>query len=1015
MGLIFHKKSCLFALIGLCIGFFGNSAIASPAQFTQAEQEWLLNNSNLKVAVSKDYAPISFVNSDGKHAGIAEDYLVRIQQQLRTINPRFEFHKITPSVEERGANDPLDKSVDMVVDFVNTPDRQKCWQFTKPYLKVPLHLIERQDGHISADLGKHGDVKIAVVDYYAAHELLSRDYPALKLTLVSSNQEGLKKVAFGEVHGFVSDLAVANYWASNAGLMQLKDAGELPYTYEIGFASSRQQPLLHSILEKSLANIGADERAKIHDIWIVGPFVKKPLFSDTSIWALLAGAVMLGGMSIWLKNRLVWQNKRITQQQKALNALTHKRYRENQSVDEVFKEIAQTSAETIQVERASIWMFDANKTQLECACLYVKSKHSFAKMNPLIAKKLPVYFKVLDTNRVIAVADALQDPVTAEFTGGYLQDNAIGAMLDGTIMLNGETIGVICLEHTGGTREWTLDEQSFAGSLADLCRISLETCRRRSAEQDLSNQQKNIESIVESRTELIERNAKLFRFLVERAPVTILYMDTNNVIIEMNPEAERLTGYSREYAIGKTYQELFATKDNTQKLKDLSKKIASGEKVQGQEVTIRCADGSTVDLSVTRSMELDEDGNPVIISIGQDLTRQKAFELNAKKLMDSESRYSYVMEHAPIPILILKRNGEIIEVNPEAARAFGASKHDMLGKIFVKTVVAPESRRNATVMAARTLRGELFRDVELVLQTASGAKLEHVCSIGIVTEGNEVEQGQMVAIAQNISQQKALEISLIKAREAAESADRIKSMFVASMSHELRTPLNSIIGFLGVVLQGMSGELNVKQKDQLGRAYHSSKHLLSLITDVIDISKIEAGFLQVHVEKFDLIKILSDVQSAVQHLVDEKQLQLVIECPQKLSLETDKKRLYQVILNVVSNGLKYSEQGLVKVIANNKGKQVIITVEDTGIGMDAAGLANLFKPFQRIESHLKIKTLGTGLGLYLTRKILHQLLGGEISVKSELGQGSIFTMQLPAKMPELVQQNHTSILEEHRS
>lgn len=218
----------------------------------------------------------------------------------------------------------------------------------------------------------------------------------------------------------------------------------------------------------------------------------------------------------------------------------------------------------------------------------------------------------------------------------------------------------------------------------------------------------------------------------------------------------------------------------------------------------------------------------------------------------------------------------------------------------------------------------------------------------MVTEAHDNEQGQMVAIAQNMSQQKALQATLLKAREAAESADRIKSMFVASMSHELRTPLNSIIGFLGVVLHGMSGELNIKQKDQLGRAYNSSKHLLSLITDVIDISKIEAGFLQVHVEKFELATLLTEVQHAVQHLADEKGLALSMDCPPEIKLETDRKRLYQVVLNVVSNGLKYTEQGAVKVVASIKGKQLVVAVEDTGIDIDEADLANLFKPFVRI-------------------------------------------------------------------
>ena len=875
-------------LASTCYVIFGSAAIAdanrfTSTPFTQVELNWLATHPVVKVAVSQDYAPISYVNEDGQHVGISADYLANIQQQLKIINPKFKFQTVLPSPTQKADDNPLNKNVEMVIDFVQTPNRQKYWQFTHPYLALPLHLIVRQDSNITINLSQYGDAKIAVVGYYAAHELIAKDYPNLKLDLVSTNQEGLKKVAFGEVQAYVSDLPVASYWASKAGLVELKNAGKLPYAYKISFASSRQLPLLHSILEKTLANISQNEREKINDRWMIGPFIDKSLLSNVGEWLVLTSAILLAFAAAWLITRIFGQNKRQTKQQQALTLLTQDRLRQNQTSDEIYREITELAAKTILVERASIWMFDNAKQQLQCMCLYLKSTHTFTNINPLIASELPVYFKALASQRVIAINNALLDPVTAEFKPAYLPVNNIGAMLDGTIRLSGETIGVICLEHTNGKRNWTLDEQSFVASLADLCRINLETCRRRTAEQALIKLNENLE----------------------------------------------------------------------------------------QEVVAR-----------------------------------------AFSLVESEKRYNYVLQHAPIPILILKKDGEIVEVNPEAEAAFGANRQDMIGKNFVKTVVASESRKTAVLMAARTLRGEVFRDVELVLQNTNGNKLEHVCSIGMVTETDDGEQGQMVAIAQNISQQKLLQHSLTKAREAAESADRIKSMFVASMSHELRTPLNSIIGFLGVVLQGMSGELNVKQKDQLGRAYNSSKHLLSLITDVIDISKIEAGFLQVHVEKFDLATLLVEVQHATQHLAQDKKLYLSVDCPANIQLETDRKRLYQVMLNVVSNGLKYSEEGGVKVIASVKAKQLELIVQDTGIGIDKSGLAQLFKPFERIESHLRIKTLGTGLGLYLTRKILAQLLGGKISVTSQLGQGSTFAITVPTKMPIVVAQNYISILED---
>lgn len=894
MGSIFHKKLfLLLALASVCFGFgaFNNFAVANPSQntqiqFTQAERDWLIAHPIVKVAVSQDYAPISFMNEDGQHVGISADYLARIQLQIKQYSPRFQFQAIVPSPSQKAANDPLDKTVDLVVDFVDTPRRQKYWQFTKPYLELPLHLIVRQDNQATANLNQHGNIKVAVVAYYATSELIASDYPNVELILVSSNQEGLKKVAFGEVDAYVGDLPVASYWSSKAGLAGLKDAGKLPYKHHVSFATNKQEAMLHDILDKALANISAKTRQDIQDRWLIGPFTDKPFFKDGRVWLILVGLLAFAWLAGWLKSNINKTNNRLIKQQNALALLTQSQLRDEESLDKIYKNYAKVAANTLNVERVSIWLFDDDCKQLNCMCLYSTFKNAYSTTSTLQADDYPNYFNALATHRVIAVEDAMQHPFTVEFTRDYLLQNNIGAMLDSTIRLNGKSIGVVCHEHVGGTRKWALDEQNFAGSIADLSRIVMETCLRRDAQFDLLQYSDKLAKMVDERSQL---------------------------------------------------------------------------------------------------------------------------------LAQSEKRYNYVLKNAPIPILILKKNGEIVEVNPEAESAFGVHRDDMIGRNFVKTIVAEESRKKAVAMAARSLLGEAFRDVELTLQNINGTKIEHVCSIGMVKNAEEDGQGgQMVAIAQNISQQKMLEASLIKAREAAESADRIKSMFVASMSHELRTPLNSIIGFLGVVLQGMSGELNLKQKDQLGRAYHSAKHLLSLISDVIDISKIEAGFLNVHVEKFDCTQLLNEVEDAVEHMANEKQLDLHIDCPVKLMLETDRKRLYQVVLNVVSNALKYTEKGTVKVAASVKNKQLSIAVEDTGIGIDEAGLASLFKPFERIDSRLRIKTLGTGLGLYLTRKILSQLLGGTIEVNSKPEVGSTFTIVIPTKMPELIVQN-ASILEEPHS
>jgi len=225
--------------------------------------------------------------------------------------------------------------------------------------------------------------------------------------------------------------------------------------------------------------------------------------------------------------------------------------------------------------------------------------------------------------------------------------------------------------------------------------------------------------------------------------------------------------------------------------------------------------------------------------------------------------------------------------------------------------------------------------------------------------------------------------------------DQLKSMFIASMSHELRTPLNSIIGFTGMTLQGLSGELNHEQKDNLSRVYKSAKHLLALITDVIDISKIEAGRVESYLEKVSLNEIVEEAVASVEPQMKEKGLALELDIPDDVQITTDRKRLLQCLLNFLSNAAKFTEAGKVGVSVRVTDGYVDVAVTDTGIGIPEKDLPKLFEAFERLESHLRVKAGGTGLGLYLTRKLVTDILHGDVSVQSREGEGSTFSLRIP--------------------
>jgi len=231
----------------------------------------------------------------------------------------------------------------------------------------------------------------------------------------------------------------------------------------------------------------------------------------------------------------------------------------------------------------------------------------------------------------------------------------------------------------------------------------------------------------------------------------------------------------------------------------------------------------------------------------------------------------------------------------------------------------------------------------------------------------------------------------------AEAADRIKSAFLATMSHELRTPLNSIIGFTGIVLQELAGPLTGEQKKQLGMVKGSARHLLELINDVLDLSKIEAGQLEVRCEPFDIRASVAQVMESMKPMAERKAIALnwALAANVPDTMRGDRRRTEQILLNLLNNAIKFTDTGSVTLeIATTEDAMLSISVADTGIGIKPEDLASLFQPFQQVDSGLTRQHDGTGLGLTICRR-LTDLMGGSITATSEWKVGSRFTALLP--------------------
>jgi len=235
------------------------------------------------------------------------------------------------------------------------------------------------------------------------------------------------------------------------------------------------------------------------------------------------------------------------------------------------------------------------------------------------------------------------------------------------------------------------------------------------------------------------------------------------------------------------------------------------------------------------------------------------------------------------------------------------------------------------------------------------------------------------------------------AKQHAEDMDRLKSAFLATMSHELRTPLNSIIGFTGIILQGLAGPLTTEQHKQLELVKHSARHLLALINDVLDISKIEAGELKISEESVDIIPSILSVITTIQPLVAQKDLNIETDIRETEAVVIgDQRRIEQIILNLMSNAVKFTESGFVKISLWIDHETVNVAIHDSGIGIEQADIDTLFQPFHQIDTGTTRKHEGTGLGLSICKKLI-ELHRGTITVSSVPGKGSTFTITIPEK------------------
>ena len=507
--------------------------------------------------------------------------------------------------------------------------------------------------------------------------------------------------------------------------------------------------------------------------------------------------------------------------------------------------------------------------------------------------------------------------------------------------------------------------------------------------------------------EAVARERSFLRTLIDTLPDLIWLKDTQGVFLTCNKKFERLCGVPEQQITGKMDYD-FVSKELADSFREYDCVAIenNGVSTNEEEVTF-VSDGHRELLETTKVPMRDADGNVIgVLGIGHDITERK----RAGREM---SLLNFAMNNVHEAAFLIDENARCLYANDEACRQLEYDREELL-KLTISDI-DPNFPAGCWPSHWQDLKERRSLIFEGHHRTKSG------CIIPVEISANYIEYddtGYNLALVRDITGRRRVEAELhrykdqledtvqrrtaelLLARDAAEAANKAKSVFLANMSHELRTPLNAVLGFSSLMRREPG--VTVSQREKLDIINRSGEHLLTLINDVLEMAKIEAGRLQLEKAPFDLGSLVRGVADMMRLRAQEKGLTLIVDQCSSFPrfIEGDEARLRQILINLVGNAVKFTERGGVTVrlgTRQNDRQHLIMEIEDTGIGIGPEDQERLFQPFVQLTGPGEQK--GTGLGLAITRQFV-ELMGGSIAVESTPGKGSVFRVDLPVEIAE---------------
>lgn len=946
----------LLALLVLAVA--AHAAPAPILELSPAEQTFLREHPVWRIAGGPS-PPFQWIDKRGTFRGISADYRAIIEKRLGVRLEPVPADSWSASLEQLRR-----RECDVSLLTAQTPDRDTFLLFTEPLLTLPPAIITRADSQHLKNLSQLAGHRVTVARGWPIHEVLAREHP--EITLLPRDDVGgaISAVALGDADAYVGDLASATQSIDRLGIRNLKVAGESPYAFPFRIAVRKDWPEAVGLLNKAIATITPEEHAAIRRKWIA-------VQSDGLSWQrvlLYALPVLIGSVLLTLL---------------VLNRRLAREVRQRKQTEAALRETEERWNFALEGSRDGVWDWNVKTNEVFFSQRW-KTMLGFAEDE--LANRFDEWINRVHPDDLDRTLDAIQRHLRGE-TPDYQIEHRVQAKDGGYrwILARGHVV----------TRDDTGAPTRMVGTNSDI------------------THRKQAEETIRSAKEFAEQ-------LIQTANAMVVGLDKAGNFTIFNHAAEEITGYTWEELKGRNCWEILVPRDRFPEVwAAIGPESAGLPKRYENPILTKSGEEHFI---VWQNGVIREGGEEIgTVSFGIDITDRRRAEQELKRneehleetvrrrtaeLEQAEMRLREVTNRIPGAVyqFLQRTDGSFtFEFCSEGMEAMvGVSSVDAVRDVDnVWAVIHPDDLAELIARARKSAETLTRYEQDLRIQQPDGRRwwIRAESEPQRRADGSTLWNGNIM----DITERKQLEEELAVAKSSAESANQAKSIFLANMSHEIRTPMNAILGFSQLLLRDAA--LTPVQRQNLDTINRSGEHLLTLINDILEMSKIEAGRVTLHAQNFDLHGLLDELEQMFRLRTDARRLHFSVErsaaVPQYV--KTDESKLRQIFLNLISNAVKFTDQGgvAVRVEATPTGGQTLqlrAEVEDTGQGIAEEEMPRVFREFEQTESGLRAGG-GTGLGLAISRRFA-RLMGGDITLESVRGRGTTFRLEVQVETGE---------------